>query len=545
MTLVHIQFSGFSRLVCLLIAMFLVSVSLVQTITRTSDVNLGCLVSQSSDYTLTYVLDLNTGNLLTYSMLKSNMLGPDIQYIGLRFKDETSAVFTAVRQNGEELLIGENRYTGKRSIVSLSSQTGSMVIVSNDGRYVAVFDAGSLAQKQISIYSLPELRLIVSRPWVVPSTFRSPEWSPEDHHLAYLEGDSNNGVQLTIVEPDTLQPSSPSIVANLPDYNVNGLAFLSWSPDSEYISIQNGARLDVYRVKDQIIHNVVDSADIRWEEDEGPRVFWAGDHHRLLYLPRQQSYDDLWAYDPDIGRSTELMINILNSYSQYPDNTHAILKHLGQNAEQVTTLLNLVTQDEQEIKVDGENADFVSWLEKRDEVVFSAGNKLLLMHLDGSNQHKILLTNAPVMNPNLFFAQAESWLAYSNLMPDHSTQIGIINLDTGFQRSLGDITDGFGNIYLSPDASVVALDVDSSDNRGVTLTLAASDGNWFHTFHTDTGNYADPIWSPDSTKIALMTYIYGQRNTVHILSADGEPLKQFDLPPKDLFFKIWNDCEIP
>jgi Tol biopolymer transport system component len=401
------------------------------------------------------------------------------------------------------------------------------------------------SDRQLIIYTLPDLRLVTSLPWSTLPEFLDISWSSQGHQLAYLEKGSSNQGLLTIINADSGQHISTIIAPDLHDFVANGAGFISWSPDDDYISVRNDVRLDVYDVKNRTTKNVADGVYLAWDDGGENRVLWAGRH--LLYLPNQYSFGEIRAYDPDTNQYAIISTDAAQSIIHYPDNNYAVLSYplIGKEGRSLTVLENMQTQRTVPITIDGTAAKFVSWLDGRNEVVFGLGNKLLITKLDGSDQRTVNLTNVPYISWQIIFSQVGQWLAYNNIMDDNSSQIGVINLETGEQRSLGKLTNGFGNIFLSPDASELAFEQDSSNNRGVTLILYPTNGAQPHTFHTDAGNYSSHIWSSDSTKIALITHIYGQKTTVHILTAEGKLLKQFELGPPDMSFTLWNDCQIP
>jgi hypothetical protein len=374
-------------------------------------------------------------------------------------------------------------------------------------------------------------------------------WSHSGHQLAYLEDGFDKGALLTVVNPETLEVISSIIASEPTAYIAQSYAYIIWSPDGEAIAVRNNTRLDLYFVDSQLVHQVVEGVDLHYEPGVGtPSVAWIGNTHRITYPPHNEKDGVmLWVYNPDNGERTMLAKQADYGIFYSPDASYALLDTLGADGRRSTLLLNLLTQRSIIIR---ENASilqsgWVYWLETRNQIVLQYQDMLLWMGLDGTTKHELkIATRRLSFNDN-----AQNLFVYTAPLTqesDGAAEIGIIDLDTGSRHRLGELFSDFGNIYISPDGRVIGFETDGDHTKnGVTLALFASDGSWSRIVHTKSGDFLTPLWSPDSTKVAMLTYIYRNKNTVHILTAQGEQLKQIDLPPKDLSFTIWNNCEIP
>jgi hypothetical protein len=458
------------------------------------------------------------------------------------FKNDVSGVYAAYREDGEVFVIAIDRHTGYRSVVPIQGPDSAYLHPSMDGKYLAVFYFFA-PQRGFDLYSLPDLRHIASRPWPRPRNFWAFawSWSPSGHRLAYLEQSADGSGLLTLFDPDALQSSSAIIVPDIATYAAHGDTYLRWSPDGEVISIHNDARLDIYVVKSGTAQNVVDGVDFHYEPGVGmPSILWIGDTHRLTYAPHDaQDGVTLWVYNPDNTEKKLLARHADNGIFYSPDNTYALLDVPTTNGRFSTVMFNLLTQ--QSVLVRGDagivKSGSLYWLDDAQRIILGYPDEILWMRLDGTDKHVMKLAWGwydPV-------PPSHRWLAYVS-PPDGTAEIGVIDLDTEGRRRLGTLANGFGHTFPSPDGRILAF---TNYAEGTLLSLFASDGSWSHRFHTDSGNYSRLLWSPDSTEVALMTYIYGKKNTVHILAANGEQVKQFDLPPRDLMFSTWNNCEAP
>jgi Tol biopolymer transport system component len=536
------RISRFVRLVCLLSIVSTALICLAVVVPRNSS-SYGCLVAYSNDRNITYLLDTQTGQLRTQTLLTPEQVGPDTDYVSRFFKDETTAVYWAQRGGKEELLVALNTQTKQLSIVQTYNSATSLHR-SADGKYLAAFEAGTSSRKNVVIYSLPDLQPVITRSWSTPFSFYAIEWAPAGHQFTYLEQNANNEVVLTLVNPETLEVSSAVIFPDAPNYKNPRL---TWSPDREALAFYTTDRLDLYDVKTRTVRHIANGADFRSQPGMSPRVLWIGEGHRLLYINiigDNEDFQTLSVYDPDSSEKTILAEYVANYATKYsPDRNYAVVYYPIGNGRWSMRLLDLQNGHIITIRENlGRPVDRVYWLDDRNEIALPFKDEIFWMRLDGTGRRNVKLTYS---GWGVDF-RVKNWVVYGQSISEREMQPGILNLDTQFYRPIGEPTDRAGKMFLAPDASVVGIQtVSGLNNRGVTLSLFAADGSWSRTFHTDTGNYSYPVWSPDSTEIAMQTDSTSTKHTIHILTADGRLLKQMDLPQKDLRFTMWNNCELP
>jgi hypothetical protein len=533
------RISCFVHLVCLLSIVSVALVGLVVVLPRNAD-GYGCLVAYSNDRNTTYLLDTQTGQMRAHTLLTPAQVGPNTDYVSRFFKDETTAVYWAQRGGKEELLVALNIQNKQLSIVPTYNSATSLRR-SADGKYLAAFEAGTSTNKNLVIYSLPDLQPVITRSWSTPFNFYAIEWSPLGNQLAYLEQNTNNEVVLTLIDPDLPDGLSSVVISGASTYQGS---YLLWSPDSEAVALYTHESLDLYLLKSQIFHHVIDGFDLTI----GRSVMWIGDRHLLLYnrFDKQRPLN-YWVYDPDNDRQTPLETKNRPYIIFSPDNKYAAISYPDTSGQETIVSVNVETGQHVPVRQIDAPIAHATWLNGRDEFIFDFPDRLVWMRLDGTKLQEVRIA-VEKSYLYLLMAQAQNWIVYSRYATDQSVRLGIVNLDTGFHRLLAELSEGAGLPYLSPDAKIVALNGLRGPSNSIALSLFAADGRWSHTFRTTTSEYySDLLWSPDSTKLALIgkPNLPSKIDIVYILTADGRLLKQIDLPSQDLRFETWNNCELP
>ena len=169
------------------------------------------------------------------------------------------------------------------------------------------------------------------------------------------------------------------------------------------------------------------------------------------------------------------------------------------------------------------------WSPDGQRLVFSRGTPALIhtLNADGTG-----LAPMPSLQPD---QQGPEW------SPD-GRQIGFLRPGTlwlmgadGTNERQVDVPLGAGNLAWSPDGKLIAFNT-TLDMGGSAIRLVNSDGTNPRVFTPpcsspgECGEYLRPRWSPDGTRLAYMSLIYGVgMMMIHVANLDGSEVSSFEV----------------
>ena len=143
---------------------------------------------------------------------------------------------------------------------------------------------------------------------------------------------------------------------------------------------------------------------------------------------------------------------------------------------------------------------------------------------DGSGDH-LIATPTPVAG-EVSWNPAGTTIAYVAALPDGGNQIWTINADGTGAHAV--TPEGYQLPVWSPDGTKLAVVTSAEPEHDISVAdLAAGTTRRItsNSFSTDGGTFGAPVWAPDGSKLAFVTVVFdegsGGDGTVNVVNADG------------------------
>jgi Tol biopolymer transport system component len=501
--------------------------SVVVIVSKTNNAYV-CLSATDEQYT-TGTFDTNTGKMVRASLFP---LKPYEQLLAsFPSPDKTRIVFSWLSNNYVRLLTMLDLQTMQKHTVTFSLTDNELVVNgwSADGKYLTVYERKDNAQSTFTIFEAATMRIVVTK------TVDNAIWSPQGHDLAILETQNGRMSEITITSPDRADDQTFSLTDKIaPDEQPVNAAGLSWSPDGRYLTLVNESHLWVYNVATMTLQKVTDRL--------GRAILqWSTDGKTLLYT---ESVDDgnanLVAYNPGTATSVTLTTTLFGVFRFRPNFKYALVTHLQPDQQVSYYLLNIDTGRETLLKANTSKflPTEILWLAQSETLVFMYDGGAFWGNSDGSALHDV-----SGLNPMTPLFWNDQWIAYSRLQLD-GDHPGLINLQTGDHLTFREAYADLYNLFPSPDGKTLALLFDQQPGQHfVKMILFSADDQHSTTYETKSGDMGRLVWSPDSSQIALYTYIVAGPTTLHILRTDGTEIRHFDNLPRNFYLDKWTTCD--
>ncbi|MEP7285112.1 MAG: hypothetical protein ABI947_05010 [Chloroflexota bacterium] len=384
-----------------------------------------------------------------------------------------------------------------------------------------------------------------------PSRVDAVQWSPQGHQLGYLFSTTMNlADQLNILNPDT--GSQLKFAQPTGSYWWEGR--ILWSPDMRYIAVVgwDDSLIDVFGQDGSTTHIAAAGGD-----DTSLSANWLMDTESFIFVTDQK---ELIAYHADTGKYETLATNFMSR--------GIVLKALLTSDKQGIIFAQKQGTKNAIVKLDLQHKRLVSLMSNLDNVlelyvvpgtvklvavVYTAGKVDVFIIDIETQQAQLVLTDLHSANV------VRSWLDKGVISLAWSLPAGSFGWDsydplTGnrFYRFLGPSEiRGINFAYFPSDI----VPIWSPDHRYAVITGSNTDDNQLAFIVSSDGKFSQQIyhanlftfdgrhmlWSPDSSKVAVMVNIGGKWQ-VELYTAEGKPLAVIDnsVAPEYL---AWTACE--
>ena len=399
-------------------------------------------------------------------------------------------------------------------------------------------------------------------------------WSPDGSRIAFV-GNSNGELAYTDSDIYVMQADGSAVV-NLTQ-KPEGYWFPSWSPDGkEILFVQSQYQIGVVDV---------DAGKIRLlttEPYEYYNPIWSPDGGKIADIRAEQNLEiqHVWIMDADGANPVQLTSDSHRDWNPVwsPDGSQLLFVRSLEYGNNAIYTIKADGSDERRLTIEPVDDSQPTWSPDGGRIAFSRVDEVWVMDADGSNASVLAEADEDVFSVhglewspdgasilyemlkvtgqgvNLYTVAVSdgsvTYLAQNEIMSNYATwspDSAHILFTSDRERSAAElrlkevfgakprrVVGGYnlGAPVWSPDSSVIALSAEIDGDDGI--FTVGGDGHGLTYLSTESGGRR-PAWSPDGARLA-----YELDGDIWVMNADGANPKQLTHEPVEEEYPLWS-----